>query len=104
VNQKIAEKVVGGYKKIEEGTVGGYKKIEDSVVGGFNKMTDKIVGKNNRSGINWDYGCFAARCGYVPYYGVENSENCRRENTAYFYSHSLQRCLKSSGVNWEEEM
>jgi len=43
VNQKIAEKVVGGYKKIEEGTVGGYKKIEDSVVGGFNKMTDKFV-------------------------------------------------------------
>ena len=29
VNEKIAEKVVGGYKKIEEGVVGGYKKIEN---------------------------------------------------------------------------
>ncbi len=43
VNEKIAEKVVGGYKKIEDGVVGGYKKIEDGVVGGFTKMTDAFV-------------------------------------------------------------
>ena len=43
VNEKIAEKVVEGYKKIEEGVVGGYKKIEEGAVGGFNKVTDKIV-------------------------------------------------------------
>lgn len=33
VNEKIAEKVIEGYKKIEEGAVEG-----------FNKVTDKIVG------------------------------------------------------------
>ncbi|CVI72636.1 hypothetical protein NDGK_02637 [Clostridiales bacterium CHKCI001] len=33
VNEKIAERVVDGYKKIEE-----------EVVGGFNKITDKFVG------------------------------------------------------------
>lgn len=43
VNEKIAEKVVGGYKKIEEGVVGGYKKIEEGAVGGFTKMTDAFV-------------------------------------------------------------
>lgn len=43
VNEKIADAVVGGYKKIEGGVVGGYKKIEEGVVGGFNKMTDKFV-------------------------------------------------------------
>lgn len=32
VNDKIAEKVVGGYKKIETTVVGGYKKIEDAFV------------------------------------------------------------------------
>ena len=32
VNEKIADKVVGGYKKIEDGVVGGYKKIEDAFV------------------------------------------------------------------------
>lgn len=44
VNEKIAEKVVEGYKKIEDGVVNGYKKIEDGAVEGFNKVTDKIVG------------------------------------------------------------
>ncbi|MGN0204761.1 MAG: hypothetical protein ACI4BB_09475 [Coprococcus sp.] len=43
VNDKIAEEVVGGYKKIEEGVVGSYKKIEESAVGGFNKIADKFV-------------------------------------------------------------
>lgn len=43
VNQKIAEKVVGGYKKIEDGVVGSYKKIEDGAVGGFTKISDSFV-------------------------------------------------------------
>lgn len=43
VNEKIAEKVVGGYRKIEDGVVDGYKKIEEGAVSGFNKMTDKFV-------------------------------------------------------------
>jgi len=43
VNEKIAEKVVEGYKKIENGVVGGYKKIEEGAVCGFNKVTDKCV-------------------------------------------------------------
>ena len=42
-NEKIAEKVVSGYKKIENGVVGGYKKIEEGVVEGFGKVTDKCV-------------------------------------------------------------
>lgn len=44
-NEKIAEKVVGGYKKIENGVVSGYKKIENGVVDGFNKVSDKCVEK-----------------------------------------------------------
>lgn len=44
VNEKIAEKVVEGYKKIEDSVVSGYKKIEEGAVEGFNKVTDKIVG------------------------------------------------------------
>lgn len=43
VNEKIAEKVVGGYKKIEDGVVNGYKKIENGAVEGFNKVSDKCV-------------------------------------------------------------
>lgn len=43
VNEKIAEKVVEGYKKIEDGVVGGYKKIEKGAVDGFNKVSDKCV-------------------------------------------------------------
>ena len=43
VNEKIAEKVVEGYKKIEDGVVSGYKKIEDGAVSGFNKVADKCV-------------------------------------------------------------
>lgn len=42
-NEKIAEKVVKGYKAIESGVVGGYKKIENGVVQGFGKVTDKCV-------------------------------------------------------------
>lgn len=42
-NERIAEEVVGGYKKIEEGVVSGYKKIEEGAVGGFNKIADKFV-------------------------------------------------------------
>ena len=45
VNEKIAEKVVEGYKKIEDGVVSGYKKIEEGAVDGFNKVTDKCVEK-----------------------------------------------------------
>ena len=41
--KKIEDGVVGGYKKIEEGVVGGYKKIENGAVGGFNKIADKFV-------------------------------------------------------------
>ena len=42
-NEKIAEKVIEGYKKIENGVVDGYKKIENGVVEGFGKVTDKCV-------------------------------------------------------------
>lgn len=42
-NEKIAEKVVGGYKAIENGVVGGYKSVENGVTGGFNKMVDHFV-------------------------------------------------------------
>ena len=42
-NEKIAEGVVGGYKKLENGVVDGYKKIENGVVEGFGKVTDKCV-------------------------------------------------------------
>ncbi|MGN1410175.1 MAG: hypothetical protein ACI4XJ_08360 [Eubacteriales bacterium] len=45
VNEKIAEKVVEGYKKIENGVVGGYKKIEEGAVDGFNRVNDKIIEK-----------------------------------------------------------
>ena len=42
-NEKIAEKVVGGYKAIENGVVGGYKAIENGVVGVYTKIEDKFV-------------------------------------------------------------
>ncbi len=42
-NEKIAEKVVAGYKTVESGVVGGYKAIENGVVQGFGKVTDKCV-------------------------------------------------------------
>ena len=45
INEKIADKVVEGYKKIEDGVVSGYKKIEEGVVEGFVKMTDMFVEK-----------------------------------------------------------
>lgn len=34
-NQKIAEEVVGGYKKIEGGAVSGFNKIADKFVDNF---------------------------------------------------------------------
>ena len=34
-NERIAETVVGGYKKIEDGVTGALKKVEDSFVGKF---------------------------------------------------------------------
>lgn len=43
VNDKIADKVVGGYKKIEETVVSGYKKIENGAVNGFTKISDSFV-------------------------------------------------------------
>lgn len=42
-NEKIAEKVVGGYKAIENTVVGGYKAIEHTVVGGYRKIEDAFV-------------------------------------------------------------
>lgn len=42
-NEKIAKKVVGGYRKVEDGVVGGYKKVEEVVVGGFQKIEDAFV-------------------------------------------------------------
>ena len=45
VNEKIADTVVGGYKKIEEGVTHGYKKIEDGVVGAYKKVEDGFVDK-----------------------------------------------------------
>lgn len=44
-NEKIIQKVVGGYKKIEDGVVSGYKKIEEGVVESFGKVNDKIIEK-----------------------------------------------------------
>ena len=41
--ERIAERVVSGYKKIEDGVVGGYQKIENGVVTGFGKVVDKCV-------------------------------------------------------------
>lgn len=32
VNEMIAEKVVGGYKKIEDGVVGGFNKVSDKII------------------------------------------------------------------------
>ena len=42
-NEKIADKVVEGYKKIENGVVEGYKRIETGVVEGFEKVSDKCI-------------------------------------------------------------
>ena len=42
-NAKIADAVVGGYKKIEETVVGGYKSVESTVVGGYRKIEDGFV-------------------------------------------------------------
>lgn len=42
-NVKIADAVVGRYKKIEETVVGGYKAMESTVVGGYQKIEDGFV-------------------------------------------------------------
>jgi len=42
-NEKLAEAVVGGYRKIEKGVVGSYKKIETGAVKGYTKIEDKFV-------------------------------------------------------------
>lgn len=42
-NEKIAEKVTGGYKAIEGAVVGGYKSIENGVVGTYKSIEDKFV-------------------------------------------------------------
>ena len=42
-NDKMAQKVVAGYKKMEDGVVTGYRKMENGVVEGFGKVTDKCV-------------------------------------------------------------
>lgn len=43
INDKIEEKVVGGYKKIENTVVGGYKKIEDKFVDSFLKKDGETI-------------------------------------------------------------
>lgn len=43
MNEKIAEAVVGGYKKIEDTVTSGYKKMESGIVGGFEKVSDACV-------------------------------------------------------------
>lgn len=43
VNEKIAERIVEGYKKIEDGVVGGYQKVEKGAVEGFNKVSNKFI-------------------------------------------------------------
>ena len=42
-NEKIAGKVVSGYKTIENGVVDGYKAIENGAVGVYTKIEDKFV-------------------------------------------------------------
>ena len=44
-NEKIADAVVGGYRKIEKGVVDGYQKIENGVTGAFKKVEDGFVEK-----------------------------------------------------------
>lgn len=43
INERIAEKVVEGYKKVENAVVDGYKSIENGAVDGFNKVSDKCI-------------------------------------------------------------
>ena len=43
INNRIADGVVGGYKKVENATVSGYKKIEETVVNGYKKVEDAFV-------------------------------------------------------------
>lgn len=42
-NDKIAEKVVGGYKKVENAVTGGYKKVEDKFVDKFLRKDGETV-------------------------------------------------------------
>ena len=43
VNDKIAEKVVGGYKAVENAVTGGYKKVEDKFVDKFLRHEGETV-------------------------------------------------------------
>lgn len=45
-NDKITEKVVGGYKKVENAVTGSYKKVEDKFV---DKFVDKFLRKNDET-------------------------------------------------------
>lgn len=45
INEKIAEGVVGGYKKIESAVVEGYEKVESTVASGYEKIEDKFIEK-----------------------------------------------------------
>ncbi len=42
-NDKIAEKVVGGYKKVENAFTSGYKKVEDKFVDKFLRKDGETV-------------------------------------------------------------
>ena len=86
-NEKIAEKVTGGYKKIGNGVVEGYKKIEHGTVEGFNKVSDRIIEKVfskdvrlNGTGTNLSLPSFAKTlCSYL-FHSV-NFE--RKSNTSF---------------------
>jgi len=43
LNEKIADTVVGSYRKIEDSVVSAYQEVVDSVVGAYQKVEDKMV-------------------------------------------------------------
>ena len=43
--EKIADKVVGGYMAVEKSVVGGYRKVEETVVGGYRKIEDAFINR-----------------------------------------------------------
>ena len=54
-NEKIAEKVVDGYKRIENAVVNGYEKIENSAVDGYTKIENKFVAKAGSNAIGKNF-------------------------------------------------
>lgn len=44
-NDKIAEKVISGYKTVENTVISRYKAIENAVTGNYKKVEDKFVDK-----------------------------------------------------------